>query len=395
VPQTFDIFCRVIDNYGDISVCWRLARRLAGRAGSGRVRLWVDNLAVFARIAPAVVPGSAVQTLEGVEIRHWPDTSPPHAVPPRPHPEPPAPPSCGPAALIEPADVVIEAFACTPPREYLRRMTARQIWINLEYLSAESWIESCHGLPSLQPGGLRKFFFFPGFTAGTGGLLREPGLAARRDAWRADADARQALLARLGIPAAWLRRLRAGARLVYAFCYPGAPLPALMRALSASERDTLVLLPEGAWPADMPRAIETPRGLAQAHTHPFVDQDTFDRLLWSADLNIVRGEDSLVRAIWAGRPMIWQAYRQEDGAHLEKLEAWLARTPYGVEVRALMRAWNTGDGNGLENLLPPLLEGPRLAEWREQARAWSSMLEGGMDLADRLARFCTEHAQTR
>ena len=42
----WDIFCTVIDNYGDIGICWRLARQLRVDDGQ-RVRLWVDDLTSF------------------------------------------------------------------------------------------------------------------------------------------------------------------------------------------------------------------------------------------------------------------------------------------------------------------------------------------------------------
>src|SRR3546814_5520377 len=142
-----DIFGRVIDNYGDIGVFWRLARRLAQGRG-WQVRLWVDDLRAFARIQPDISADAAQQRHGGIEIVHW--TSPP----PR----------------LEPGDVVVEAFACDPPAAFVQAMHARPpIWINLEYLSAEPWVESCHGLPSRRPDGLVKHFFFPGFTAATGG----------------------------------------------------------------------------------------------------------------------------------------------------------------------------------------------------------------------------------
>ncbi|MGB3288764.1 MAG: elongation factor P maturation arginine rhamnosyltransferase EarP, partial [Burkholderiaceae bacterium] len=162
---SFDIFCRVVDNYGDIGVCWRLSRQLAAQLGQGCVRLWVDDLGSFARIEPGVDPQAGRQTVKGVDIVHWTQQPPP----------------------LAPHDVVIEAFACDPPADFIERMVGcDSLWINLEYLSAEAWVESCHALPSPQANGLRKAFFFPGFTPGTGGLLREPGLLARRDAWQAD-----------------------------------------------------------------------------------------------------------------------------------------------------------------------------------------------------------------
>ncbi|NGR08011.1 elongation factor P maturation arginine rhamnosyltransferase EarP [bacterium SGD-2] len=374
MPRSFDIFCRVVDNYGDIGVCWRLARELARRGGPERVvRLCSDDLRTFSRIAPGVTPTAAAQTIHGIDIVPWAQ-----------------------AAIAEPADVVIEAFACSPPAGYLARLTPRQLWINLEYLSAEDWVESCHGLPSLQAGGLRKFFFFPGFTAGTGGLLREDDLIARRDAWQRNADARLSLLARLGVSTEWLQRLQDGARLVYVFCYPDSPQNALVQALAGAAPDTLILAPEGVWHAgSAPHEGTGSASKVGVHAHAFVDQETFDQMLWSADLNIVRGEDSLVRAIWAGRPMIWQPYRQADDLHLEKLAAWLARAPYAPDVKALMYAWSTGDSTTLATRLPQLLQGDAHARWAAQARNWSLTLAGQTSLAQRLERFCTEHAQTR
>jgi len=411
VPLSFDIFCRVIDNYGDIGVCWRLARQLASRADCGEIRLWTDDLASFARIAPDVAPNAATQIVEGVTILRWDDDgrSGPASKPacPRissarpafrrdsPGMQRPAEALPRPESFLYPADIVIEAFACAPPAAYVERMTARQLWINLEYLSAEDWVESCHGLPSMQANGLRKFFFFPGFTPTTGGLLREPDLLSRREAWRSNPESRLALLERLGVEAAWLERLRAGAALIYVYCYPQAPLPALMDALSRQARDTLVLLPEGIWPGALPNPPPSGRCLAEACVHPFVDQDSFDRLLWSSDLNIVRGEDSLVRAIWAGLPLIWQPYPQEEDAHLEKLRAWLTRTPFPADVRRAMLAWNHADALTASEALRELLRTGRLKQWEHQSRTWCAELAQTNDLATRLLDFCARNSQTR
>jgi hypothetical protein len=82
------------------------------------------------------------------------------------------------------------------------------------------------------------------------------------------------------------------------------------------------------------------------HAVPFVSQDDYDRLLWLADLNFVRGEDSFVRAQWAEQPFVWQIYPQADNAHLEKLDAalalYLAPLPDTTReaVRHFWHAWN-------------------------------------------------------
>ncbi|WP_010091852.1 elongation factor P maturation arginine rhamnosyltransferase EarP, partial [Burkholderia ubonensis] len=165
-----DIFCTVVDNFGDIGVCWRLARQLAHEHG-WQVRLIVDDLRTFARLLPGVEPDALRQTADGVVIEHW------HA-------------EVGDA--IEIADVVIEAFACELPGPYLAAMARRErrpVWINLEYLSAEDWVADFHLRPSPHPRyPLVKTFFFPGLSAGTGGVLKERGLDARRAAFDADAQ---------------------------------------------------------------------------------------------------------------------------------------------------------------------------------------------------------------
>lgn len=377
MSPSFDIFCKVVDNYGDIGVCWRLARRLAARPDSAAIRLWVDDLASFARIAPEIRHDTAVQTVAGVTIMRWNEAE-------------------ADTAAVQPADIVIEAFACSPPEHYIQNMSARQLWINLEYLSAEDWVESCHGLPSLQPNGLRKFFFFPGFTPATGGLIREPDLLARRDAFQADPQARLTLLAELGVEPEWLERLAAGsAMLVYVFCYPQAPLPALLEALGRQNRDALVLMPKGVWSHSVSSNDWGTRQVA-IHRHDFVDQIRFDQLLWSSDLNIVRGEDSLVRAIWAGRAMMWQPYIQEDGAHLEKLDAWLARTPYSAPIQEAMRAWNDSDDvEAVAHTLQPLLSPASLQEWSNSTQTWCSKLAQTGDLAEQLLHFYANNHQTR
>lgn len=373
MPRSFDIFCRVVDNYGDIGVCWRLARQLAHLSNGGQVRLWVDDLVSFSRIASSVGARQEKQRIDGVLVLHWADGS---------------------TDGVTPADVVIEAFACDAPAGYIARMSSNQIWLNLEYLSAETWVESCHGLPSLQVGGQRKFFYFPGFTPRTGGLLREPDLIERRKAWQADTGARAELLQELGVDPAWLARLRAGARLVYVYCYPQAPLPALLKVLANDSRDTLVLLPEGVWPADLQYATSASTERLKVHSHRFVDQHVLDRLLWGSDLNIVRGEDTLLRALWAGRPMIWQPYPQEDDAHLDKLHAWLALSPFSVEIRETMLAWSQGDAQAIVARLPGVLNDAGMRSWQAHAEAWCAALQHQSDLATRLVAFCTKMGQT-
>ena len=368
----WDIFCSVVDNYGDIGVTWRLARQLAAEQGHV-VRLWVDELGAFVRLCPEASVDAECQHWSGVEVHQWREPFP----------------------AVEPAQVVIEAFACQLPSAYIEAMAAigtRRLWLNLEYLSAEDWVAGCHGLPSPQPGGLQKFFFFPGFVEGAGGLLREADLLARRRAFQADAQAQQAFLQSLGV----IRE--AGARLISLFAYENAGLAGWLDALAADPQSTQLLVPQGkvlanlqAWlgEAQLVPGDQRRRGNLLIHVLPFVAQDDYDRLLWCCDLNAVRGEDSFVRAQWAGRPLLWHIYPQEERAHWDKLEAFLAiynadLMPEAAAVQAeFWRAWNAGEG--METAWPALLEvWPVLQRHAEQ---WCDDQAARSDLATTLEQF--------
>lgn len=367
-----DIFCRVVDNFGDIGVCWRLARRLSQGFGWD-IRLWVDDLASFARIQPGIDRHAARQRCAGVDVVHWSDT---------------------PNPALGARDVVIEAFACDPPDAFLQSM--RQVhpaWINLEYLSAEAWVESCHGLPSQRPDGLVKHFFFPGFTAATGGLLREPGLGAERDALQASMDLQNEFLRPLGVDDAVLARRRDGARTVSLFCYPTAPVQALVSALAADSRPSVLLAPVGIAPG-LEAACAAPGAPLLARL-PFVAQPDFDRVLWLSDLNFVRGEDSFIRAAWAARPLVWQIYPQDQNTHLEKLEAWLARYPAPESAQSLIRAWNAPQGEQTIAAASEALAPDAWQAWATAARDWDAKQAALPDLAENLARFCADLAKKR
>ena len=99
---------------------------------------------------------------------------------------------------------------------------------------------------------------------------------------------------------------------------------------------------------------------------PWLTQLDYDRLLWACDLNFVRGEDSLVRALWAGAPFVWQIYPQHDGAHAAKLEAFLDWLQAPDSLRQFHRAWN-GTGQRAPNW--PMLPAPDLPAWQACALA--------------------------
>ena len=358
-PTTCDIFCNVIDNYGDIGVSWRLARQLANDYGLV-VRLFVDDLASFAKLCPEADPALEVQQRRGVEVRLWSAES--FSSHPLPACRPPSPASGRGIEVagdkekprVVTADLVIDAFGCALPDSYLAAMTARTVWINLEYLSAEDWVEGCHRLPSPKPP-LTRYFFFPGFTKKTGGLLIERDLLARRDAFLTDSTKQQAFWQSTGIEMPTADILK-----ISLFAYENEAFTSLFDAWVNGNRPVLCLVPEG---RILPlvrqyfgnvEAEDYSRGNLQLRVLPFVEQERYDELLWACDVNFVRGEDSCVRAQWAGKPFVWQIYPQHDAVHWDKLQAFLdiyheKLSPAACDaVQNLWRLWNGGKSTGHE-----------------------------------------------
>jgi uncharacterized repeat protein (TIGR03837 family) len=340
-PPSCDIFCAVIDNYGDAGVCWRLARQLAQEHG-WRTRLWIDDPAPLRQLAPDHAAGP-------VEVREW-------SAPWRP---------------AKVADVVIEAFACELPPDYIEAMAVRDrppVWLNLEYLSAENWVAGCHGMSSPHPRlPLVKHFFFPGFDPETGGLLRERDYDARRAAFD-----EPAFRAEFGLPP------KTGDELTISlFSYENPVLAALMQAWAASPRPIRLLCPGST-------GAVTSTGKLSAHALPFLPQARYDELLWTCDLNFVRGEDSFVRAQWAAKPFVWHIYPQADDAHRAKLDAFLAVHPAGPRLKVFWHAWNgfgSPDWPDFAASLPAL---------GTPMRDWAQSLASRPDLARRLVQFCEQ-----
>jgi uncharacterized repeat protein (TIGR03837 family) len=377
IPETWDIFCRVVDNYGDAGVCWRLARRLA-QQGATAVRLWIDDLATLERLEPRVTV-AAIQCVDGIEIRVLREET----------------------LATPPGEVVIEAFGCGLPEGYAAAMAHARpasLWIVLEYLSAESWVPAHHGLPSPHPRlPLQRYFFFPGFAEGTGGVLREPDLLTRRQAF-GEAE-RRGFWTGAGHPAPDER-----ATIVSLFGYESAPVGELLDAWAQSPTPIVAALPEGRLLPGVLRHFGLgatsservmQRGALQVRVVPFVPQTRYDELLWSCDVNFVRGEDSFVRAQWAGRPFVWQIYPQEDGSQWPKLDAFLDRYCEGASaedrdaVIALTGLWNgRRTGSSMGAAWAAFIA--RSETLRQHTRTWGERLSALGDLADNLVRFCAD-----
>ena len=377
-PQRFDVFCRVVDNLGDAGVALRLSKQLVHEHAID-VTLWIDDVGRLALIASGVAERLADQRHAGIRVRRWPAAA-------------------LPADTTMP-DVVIEAFGCGLPEPYLdamERVARPPVWVNLEYLSAEAWVDDVHALPSPHPRrALRRWFLFPGFSARSGGLLRERELFASRDGFQRDPTSRVRPWTSLGLPAPPNDALH-----VSLFCYANPALGALLETWRDDNVAIACLVPHGVAGeaiarvvgGDAPAPGEARRiGSLTLGIAPFVDPSAFDRRLWASDLNIVRGEDSFVRAQWAARPFVWHIYPQAERTHVAKLAAFLDR--YAADVAqdtrarlvAFWLAFNDGNGPATAAAWPALRDA--LPVLRGHASAWAARLAAQPDLATQLVDF--------
>jgi|SRR5450830_53363 len=363
---TLALFCKVVDNYGDIGICWRFARQLAHEHGIA-VNLWVDDLVSFKRLCPDVRTDRVAQIVDGIDVTHWRDQN-------------------GVFAPQEIADIVIEFFGCDIPPGYIARMAQRDtrpLWFNFEGLSAEEWVEGCHTLPSPHPSySLTKYFFFPGFTNKTGGLMVERDLRHQRQQFLQDPAQVATFLSGLGVTNAEQDNLK-----ISLFCYPHAPLTSLFTTWKTGNTAITCLVPEGVAREAVEQFLGQTATLGAHATHgaltlrviPFLPQPDYDRLLWACDLNFVRGEDSFVRAQWANKPFIWHIYPQDENLHHIKLKAFLLRyTAKTAHLSRLALIWNDAESanNEWDEISRTLLD--ELPEITQMCTEWEQeMLKNG------------------
>jgi uncharacterized repeat protein (TIGR03837 family) len=377
-PQRIHIFCKVVDNYGDIGICWRLARQLQQEHHMA-VTLWVDDLQTFQRICPGVVTHAEEQQLADVTVRHWRNQE-------------------GVFSATDVADIVIEFFACDIPPGYITAMaecSPHPVWLNLEGLTAEEWVEGCHTLSSPPRQSLTKHFFFPGFTSKTGGLLRESSLEGHRQQFQSNPAGMTAFMAQFGVTPVEMTSLK-----VSLFCYPHAPVQALLDTWQRGDTAITCLVPEGVAAeaiqsflgAEAKAGAVRTCGALTIRVLPFMAQADYDKLLWACDLNFVRGEDSFVRAQWAGKPFIWHIYPQDENLHHKKLRAFLQR--YSVDIESLAAfslQWNgETPANMHEQTDWPALWQKFQADMPKMERRsveWYGQMQANGDLASNLLNF--------
>ncbi len=346
-----DIFCRVIDNYGDAGIAWRLAQSLQ-REALFCVRLIIDDLATLNKLVPQIDPRLTVQTAEKICITRWDADFEKNA---------------------EPADCVIEAFSCFLPPAYEKRIAdrvnagKRVSVVALDYLCAEPFAEDFHGLPSPHPKyGYPKTFFFPGFSQKTGGLFIESDYEEKRN--RFTANQRAELLHQLGAdPNAPFT--------IFLFTYPTTDTAGLAKNLAATGLPAQILLAPGLAQENFERSIRlSGSSKLRCVSLPMVPQAQFDDLLACADFLIVRGEDSASRAALSGKPFLWTLYPQKENVHLRKMRAFEKTLVDSFRTRSLSlrnhleTALNSGEALSCDDLTTFFLD---FEEQKKAARLYA------------------------
>ena len=370
MKKSWDIFCKVIDNFGDIGVCWRLARQLQVEHGL-QIRLWIDDLEAAQKIITSLNIAENSQVCEEIIIEKL----------------------YAEVDFSQAAEVVIEAFACELPSAYLAAMAKKKsTWINLEYLSAESWVDNFHAKPSPQPNGLTRHFYFPGFTQKTGGLIRESHLIEQN----------QLFINNIHVQNAFWQRLQVSnfsTFKVSLFCYPHAPIHHLLNSFANNETLVNCYVPQGSILPQLAsffgvKSLTVNDNIQhknlQVQVLPFLSQAGYDQLLCACDLNFVRGEDSWLRAIWAGKPFIWQPYFQDENTHIKKLNAFLDLFYTSFDEKQVVReahsAWLIG--NITIEILQDYLA--NLTAIKSHTQLQSAKLARQTDLASKLVEFCNK-----
>jgi len=310
--SNLDIFCHVIDNFGDAGVVYRLAKEYQHSFPAAQIRIFTDGMAAFQAVCPLIQPELNQQTVAGISYVEYSLLTDQFV---------------GDLTIPE---LIIESFACDIPDIYLQKAAIEgRLLLNLDYLMAEEWVEGFHGKESLLGySKLRKYFFMPGFTNKTGGLLPESHLDSIRPLFDSQkTDLLQSIFKKLAIdlkPADYLL----GTVFTYEHNFDN-----LLSALEKLKKSVILLIfgskSQASWQHLLTQKKIAPSadgnyryGSLTLIFCPFLVQAEYDLLINLADFNLVRGEDSLARAVRSGKPFLWHCYLQTEKYQLVKVEAF-------------------------------------------------------------------------
>lgn len=341
--KSLDIFCEIIDNFGDIGVVYRLAKELKNLYGDRvEIRVFLNRVDEFISInkKAKLVEYQEIDGIIYITNEYLAKN----------------------ICTFSPANVIIEAFGCNILEEYLERAKVESsLLINLEYLSGEDWIEDIHLMESpLGAPKLKKYFFMPGFTEKTGGVIVDSLFLERKKSVLKNKD----MYLNKYIPEIEKEDYFIGT----IFSYEKNFLPLLDVLIENKRKNCLLILGEKSQ-TSIKSIIQDLDGVTSKDDiyqyrnimfkfMPFLEQEEYEELINLVDYNFVRGEDSFVRALLTGKPFIWHIYLQDEMAHMDKIEGFVGKYRDTLEKVGLkgaldthielLRDYNLRDSNSLE-----------------------------------------------
>lgn len=302
------VLCKVVDNFGDIGVVFRLCRALSEMKKNLEIRLVVSNLDSFAKISKGIDSTKTFQEFRGWKVFDWNDSA-----------------LCKKEFSKNPPEFILECFQCGRP-EWLEELLFSPQFnlnvqiVNVEYLTAESWADDFHLLKSgTRSAKIKKINFMPGFTKKTGGLILD------KNFMRCLSEKKFALnLVKQNLDKKILSEDFSDSFKILIFSYPKNFdfLASAIKEFSFFKK-IIVFVASGAG-ADSAK-ISLKKFKVDFVCLPFMQQEVWDAFLSLMDFSFVRGEDSFSRCCLLGNPFIWNIYPQEEEFHIVKLNAFLQK----------------------------------------------------------------------
>ena len=283
--RSIDIFCQVIDNYGDVGVAYRLAREFKRVYLNKKLRFIINQMEEL----------NLIKKSEEIEIITYQDIS----------------------KIENSADLIIESFGCEIPKEYMdRALKNSKLIINLEYFSAEDWVDDFHLQESFLGENLKKYFFIPGLSKKSGGILLDNEFLERK---KKVTKNKRYYLKKIGINEKY--------DLIGSVFSYEKNFDFLIEELKKLDKKILLLILSEKTQKNFIKYFDNVNNYDKIKfvKLPFFTYDKYEELLALCDFNLVRGEDSFVRALLLGKPFLWHIYPQDENTHIKKLESFLEK----------------------------------------------------------------------
>lgn len=283
--DSIDIFCQVIDNYGDVGVAYRLAREFKRVYPNKKLRFVINQIEEL----------NLIRKSENIEVILYKDIS----------------------KIENSADLIIESFGCEIPKEYMdKALKKSKLIINLEYFSAEKWVDDFHLQESFLGGNLKKYFFIPGLSEKSGGILLDNEFLERKKKVEAN---KEYYLEKFEIKEKY--------DLIGSVFSYEKNFDSLIEELKKLDKKIILLILSEKTQKNFIKYFDNGNNYDKIKfvKLPFFTYDKYEELLALCDFNLVRGEDSFVRVLLLGKPFLWHIYPQDENTHIKKLESFLEK----------------------------------------------------------------------